>query len=171
MKSFFSTGLIVALLISTGCSSLNSAQKHELAEWEGENLKVEQKNEGLAAGLNVLPGVGDFYNGNVGLGVVNLLAWPLSILWAPVGGASGAQEVNYFMTKAHVERLSKKRQATINELQASAMTKQITSDEFYIATQKVNTMQLTEFEKKHTVFELVPRLGQEIGRVPTSNKK
>jgi outer membrane murein-binding lipoprotein Lpp len=172
MKKFFSNAIVIALLISTGCTSLNSAQKHELAEWEGEKLKVEHKNESLAAGLNVLPGIGDFYNGNVGLGIVNLLTWPASILWAPVGGATGAAEANYFMTKAHVDKLTKKRQATINELQAAAMTKQITNDEFYIASQKVNNMQLNDFSNKnYTVFELVPRLGQEMGRIPSSNQK
>jgi hypothetical protein len=171
MKKNLSTVIILSLLISTGCSSLNSAQKHELAEWESENLKVENKSEGLAAGLNVLPGIGDFYNGNIGLGVVNLLTWPASILWAPVGGASGAAEVNYYSTKAQVDKLSKKKQATINELQAAAMTNTITRDEFYIASEKVKNMDLSDFKKNHSISELVPRLGQEMGRVPSSKAK
>ena len=171
MKKKLSKVLVLLLLISTGCSSLNSAQKRELSEWESENLKVEDKNEGLAAGLNVLPGIGDFYNGNIGLGVVNLLAWPASILWAPVGGASGAAEVNYYSTKAEVDKLSKKKQATINELQSAAMTNTITRDEFYIASEKVKIMHLSDFKKNHTISEIVPRLGQEMGRVPSSKPK
>lgn len=161
--------VILSLLISTGCSSLNSAQKHELAEWNAENLKVEEKSEGLAAGLNVLPGVGDFYNGNIGLGVVNLLTWPISILWAPVGGASGAAEVNYYSTKAQVDKLSKKKQSTLNELQSAAMTRTITQEEFYFAAEKVKNMQLIDFKNDYSVSELVPRLG--MGRIPSGKNK
>jgi hypothetical protein len=171
MKNNLTTISILFLLISTGCSSLNSAQKHELAEWESDNLKVESKSEGLAAGLNVLPGIGDFYNGNVGLGIANLLAWPFSILWAPVGGATGAAEVNYYSTKAQVDKLSRKKQATINELQAAAMTNTITREEFYIASEKVKNMQLNDFRKDHSVSDFVPRLSQEIGRIPSSKSK
>lgn len=171
MKKNFTTLLVLSLFISTGCSSLNSSQKHELAEWESEDLKVETKSEGLAAGLNILPGVGDFYNGNIGLGVVNLLTWPVSILWAPVGGASGAAEVNYYSTKARVDKLSKKKQETINELQAAAMTNTISRDEFYIATEKVKNMELSDFKKSHPISEFVPRLGYEMGRVPSSKRK
>jgi len=156
------------MLISTGCSSLNSTQKRELAEWDSQNLKVEEKNEGLAAGLNVLPGIGDFYNGNIGLGVVNLLFWPASVLWAPVGGASGAAEANYYATKSQVDSLSKKRDSTLNDLQAAAMTKQITHDEFYIASQKIKTMNLIDFNKTYTVNDFVPRLNMELVRIPAS---
>ena len=163
--------LLLSFLFTTACSSLNSAQKHELTEWKGQNLKVEEKNESLAAGLNVLPGIGDFYNGNIGLGVVNLLTWPLSILWAPVGGASGAAEVNYYSTKSQVDQLTKNRQGVINELQSAAMTKQITSDEFYIASQRVNNMNLHDFKNNHSIIEFVPRLGQEFNRLPSSQEK
>ena len=44
MKKNFTTLLVLSLFISTGCSSLNSAQKHELAEQESDNLKIENKN-------------------------------------------------------------------------------------------------------------------------------
>jgi len=31
--------------------------------------------------LSILPGGGQFYNGQIGLGIVNFLFWPWSILW------------------------------------------------------------------------------------------
>lgn len=39
------------------------------------------------------------------MGVVNLLFWPLSILWDPVSGHSAAETINYHATKHHVGKL------------------------------------------------------------------
>lgn len=169
MKALLSFLSIAMILVSTSCSSLNSSQKRELADWDLKDLKVEEKSEGLAAGLNVLPGVGDFYNGNIGLGVVNLLFWPVSILWAPVGGASGAAEVNYYSTKNYVDTLETQRKNLELELQTALMTKQISNEEFFIASQKIKTMQLKEFKKSHTYMEFIPRLGD--SRIPSSLPK
>lgn len=168
MKKNLSIGLITAILLTTSCTSLHHAQRQELAEWEAESLKVEHKNAALAAGLNVLPGFGDFYNGNIGLGIVNLLFWPASVLWAPVGGATGAEEANYYVTKFQVDKLTKKRQSLLNDLQAASMTKQITNDEYFLASQKVNTMQLSTFKTDIRVTDLIPRMNIQMLRLPTS---
>ncbi|HXH31881.1 MAG TPA: hypothetical protein VNJ01_13815 [Bacteriovoracaceae bacterium] len=171
MKFLLTQVIILTVLASTGCTSLNSSQKRELSEWKGQDLKVEEKNEALAAGLNVLPGIGDFYNGNVGLGVVNLLFWPASVLWAPIGGATGAEEANYYVTKSHVDTLSKKQQTVLNDLQAAAITKQITEEEFFIASQKVKNMHLKDFKQGISVGDIVPRLINDTSRIPSSLKK
>ncbi len=39
--------------------------------------------------------------------MVNLLFWPLSILWDPVSGHDAAEMINYQATKAHVATLKK----------------------------------------------------------------
>lgn len=171
MKVFSTVILIFSLGVTTSCTSLNSTQSRELAEWKSQNLKVEEKNEALAAGLNVLPGIGDFYNGNIGLGVVNLLSWPVSVLWAPIGGASGAAETNYYSTKTHVENLTKKKQALITDLQSAAMMKQITSEEYYIATEKIKNMNLSEFKDGKSISDFVPKIYQDHTRIPSSMNK
>ena len=100
---------VAALLaLTTGCATgLNSAQESELASYRARNLAVEEKSPGLAAGLGLLPGGGSFYGRAYGFGVVNLLFWPLSILWDPVSGHDAAELINYQATKARVAALKK----------------------------------------------------------------
>lgn len=97
--------------------------------------------------MNILPGIGDFYNGNLGYGIGNLLLWPLSILWAPIGGVSGADEVNYFASKAYVEGLENKKKKLKNEGEVAFIGNQITKQEFLIAHKKIDAMSLAEFQK------------------------
>ncbi len=98
---------------------------------------------------------------------MNLLFWPASILWAPVGGATGAAEVNYYTTKANVEELEKSKQQVLAQLQAAFMTSQITKEEYFLATQKVQNMSLQDFKKKPTVTDIVP-MNPTMMRVPSS---
>lgn len=158
--------LICVLLLATlvSCSSLNSFQKSELREWQASNLEVQEKSSGTAAALNILPGIGDFYNGNIGLGVVNLLTWPASILWAPVGGATGADEVNYYSTKRQVDLYEKNKKITLSNVDEAFMLKKITEDERMIAMNKISAMQLNEFKTPMAVSSLIPL------RVPASTK-
>lgn len=161
MKRIFSL-LVLATLAS--CSSLNSHQKTELKEWQANNMEVQEKHPGTAAALNVLPGIGDFYNGNIGLGVVNLLTWPASILWAPVGGASGADEVNYYSTKGLVDKFEKNKKITQQNIDEALYMKVITSPEHMMASKKISTMDLKEFKLPFTVHDLFP------ARIPASKK-
>ncbi len=100
--------LTAATLIAlcAGCASgLNSTQESELAHYRATNLAVEEKSPGAAAGLGLLPGGGSFYGRAYGWGVVNLLMWPVSILWDPVSGYNAAESINYEATRAQVSRL------------------------------------------------------------------
>ena len=97
------------IALTTGCATgLNSAQESELASYRARNLAVEEKSPGLAAGLGLLPGGGSFYGRAYGFGVVNLLLWPISILWDPVSGHDAAEMLNYQATKAHLATLKKR---------------------------------------------------------------
>lgn len=105
--------IIVAVVVSfsTGCvSGLNSIQEREYAQFELEDTLVEEKSVGTAVALGFLPGGGSFYTRNYGTGVLNLLAWPLSILWDPISGSNGAKTLNYDITvwnnKREAEKLS-----------------------------------------------------------------
>jgi len=123
---------IIAVVLScslvTGCASgLNSVQSSEYKTWESKGLLVKDKDPGTAAALGILPGGGSFYTGNIGLGVVNLLLWPASILWDPVSGSNGAKSDNYFATKSVV---AKKQAAEISELDDKLRLKQINTAEY-----------------------------------------
>lgn len=103
LTPFILAGMILA---STGCASgLNSYQKSELRHYEAAGLAVEEKSPALGTALGLLPGGGSFYGREYGFGVVNLLFWPLSILWDPVSGHSAAETINYHATKQHVSKL------------------------------------------------------------------
>ena len=47
--------------------------------------------------------VRSFYTGEIGLGIVNLAAWPYSILWDPISGADAAKKINFYATVAEME--------------------------------------------------------------------
>ncbi len=102
-----SVGLLIVIVtsFSTGCASLNSMQRSEYQSMKLAGLAVEEKNPVLATALGVLPGGGSFYTRQWGLGVADFLLWPTSILWDPFAGHSGAEVINYDITKAHLKQV------------------------------------------------------------------
>lgn len=122
-------------MLFTGCASgLNSVQTSEYKTWEAKGLLVKDKDPGTAAALGILPGGGSFYTGNIGLGIVNLLMWPASILWDPISGSNGAKSDNYFATKTVV---AKKQTAEISELDDKLRLKQINTEEYVMAKRNI----------------------------------
>lgn len=110
--------LFLASLIGTTCgcaSGLNSYQKSEMQHFEASGLAVEEKSTGAGTALGLLPGGGSFYGREYGYGVVNLLFWPLSILWDPVSGYNAAQTINYHATKQHVRELQNREMNSLDE--------------------------------------------------------
>lgn len=108
MKNFIST--IILLLSLSACTHLNAYERDRLQSLRGRGITVdtpqtqwERPASPAAAGaLNLLPGGGNFYlaSGNAGdsnhytYGFLNLITWPLSILWAVPEGAVDAQTIN-----------------------------------------------------------------------------
>ena len=76
-------------------------------------MYVEQKSVGTAAALGILPGGGSFYTENYGVGVANLLFWPISVLWDPVSGYWVAQSINFYATKQKVDSEKRNKLQTI----------------------------------------------------------
>ncbi|WP_181111316.1 hypothetical protein [Pseudomonas japonica] len=136
MSKFYLWAAVPLLGMLAGCATpLNSAQKAELDHYRAENLVVEEKNPGLAAGLGLLPGGGSFYARSYGFGVVNLLFWPLSVLWDPVSGYDGAEAINYQATRAHVRAL---RQADMNRLDNQLAGEEIDLKRYTLEKRKVD---------------------------------
>lgn len=113
-KILMTTSIIGASILYTGCASkINSSQENELKSYEAKGLYVEEKSVGAAAALGILPGGGSFYTENYGVGVANLLFWPISVLWDPVSGYWGAQSINYYATKQKVDSEKRNKLQTI----------------------------------------------------------
>lgn len=119
---------LLVLILVNGCATpINSAQKQELRDYEAEGIAVEEKNPGAAAALGILPGGGSFYTRNYGIGVVNLLFWPASILWDPVSGYQGAQSINYYASKHNAETI---REEKLGELEDDYELEEISRTEY-----------------------------------------
>lgn len=67
-------------------------------------------NTAVAAAFSILPGGGQFYNGQIGLGIVNMLFWPLSYLWAIPSAIKDASVIcmiknaEYYRRKKQLEK-------------------------------------------------------------------
>lgn len=103
MKKYF---LLPLLLISISCTHLNKSEKEDLRELKSYGIRESDEEPvakpGLAGALNLLPGFGNFYlaSGNGGesahylYGTLNLLTWPLSILWGIPEAVIDANTIN-----------------------------------------------------------------------------
>lgn len=132
-RLILAAGLAVAC---TGCATgLNSHQKAELRQYEARGQAVQEKNPGTGAALGLLPGGGSFYGREYGLGVVNLLFWPLSILWDPVSGHDAAEAINYHATKEHVRA---EREKELNALDSNLQTGQIDVTQYTLEKRKID---------------------------------
>ncbi|MCK0537605.1 hypothetical protein [Alcanivorax quisquiliarum] len=94
----------VAVAWLSGCTTLHRSDEIRLRELRAVGIsetEVQVKHPGVAAGLNLLPGFGNFYLGagtNEGsqwaYGFLNLLFWPVSIVWAAPAAAIDAGTIN-----------------------------------------------------------------------------
>ncbi|MDP2903374.1 MAG: hypothetical protein Q8N96_09755 [Methylovulum sp.] len=118
-----------------GCASgLNSMQQQDLLGYEAKGLSVQEKSTSTATALGFLPGGGSFYTRNYGFGVINLLLWPYSVLWDPVSGYNGTQEINFHATLANVSKL---KDAEFAELESQLMTQQIDNNQYLFRKHEV----------------------------------
>ncbi|HEY0913935.1 MAG TPA: hypothetical protein VGE22_03600 [Solimonas sp.] len=129
------TGAVGMGVILSGCaSSLNSMQKSELRGYEAKGLAVEEKAPGAGAALGILPGGGSFYVREYGYGIVNLLFWPLSILWDPVSGYQGSMALNYHATRASVSKAMNKE---LQVLEDQLALKQIDTEQYIMRKREI----------------------------------
>lgn len=119
--------ILVASSLSTGCASLNSMQRSEYHSMKASGVAVEEKKPALGAVLGVLPGGGAFYTHQWGLGVVDLLLWPTSVLWDPVAGYTGSEVINYDVSRSHIKQKKKHEMA---ELERQLEDNQINQAQF-----------------------------------------
>jgi hypothetical protein len=98
MREMFALGM----LILTGCQSLAPWQQAGLQNIRRAGLPEWSPKSPAAAGvLNILPGIGDGYNGEWGAFICNFLFWPLSIVWGIPEAAVTASNINKQETWAY----------------------------------------------------------------------
>jgi hypothetical protein len=91
--------VLVVLLISANSTKAQSygAAIQEKKYREALRLGCEdfkRKNESTAIVLGILPGGGSFYTGEIGLGIADLLLWPISPIWDMPLAVKKAREIN-----------------------------------------------------------------------------
>ena len=127
--------LALAVLITSGCAGgLNSIQEREYKAFENEGVLIEEKSPMVGAVLGILPGFGSFYAREPGYGIVNLLFWPISVLWDPVSGYSGSKSINYDTTKSYLRKEKNKELVALEDLLVS---KQIDSTKYLLEKRKI----------------------------------
>jgi len=108
---------IIILLLLTGCATLSRGDKatlNELRSYGIPQTEVQLKHPALAGALNILPGFGNFYlaygtteSDQWLFGFLNLLAWPISVIWGVPQAVIDANTINkketvYYYTYDHI---------------------------------------------------------------------
>ncbi len=136
MRKVMQLGVLSLALTLGGCASgLNSQQERQYSTWEQEGVLIEEKSPGTGAALGLLPGGGSFYARETGLGVVNLLLWPISIFWDPVSGHNGAKAINYDLTQHH---LKKEKLKAMNQLNDRLMLGELDQQQFVMEKRRID---------------------------------
>jgi len=141
MSRYQSVLLLCAVVFIGGCASgLSSIEKRQYMAYEREGVLIKEKNPTTGAVLGLLPGIGSFYAREPALGVVNLLFWPISILWDPISGYQGSKSINYSAT---VYQRKQQKDKALDELADNLAVGHINSKQ-YIAKKR-------DIERKYDV--------------------
>jgi len=127
MQAAKSIVILFVFSILIGCTTLTSVQKNEYNMMENDGVLIKEKDPTTGAWFGLLPGGGSFYGREPAMGVVDLLLWPLSILWDPVIGHETSMKVNYDIT---VSSMQKNKQKELSELENQKDLGKITNVEY-----------------------------------------
>lgn len=164
---FFVTILLVLSVF--GCASTTRYQDQDLGRWEKDNLLEEEKSPTAATVLGFLPGFGSFYTGQIGMGFLSLLTWPLSILWDPVSGYRGARVANWEATQEKLDKLENNRRIAYNKLDVMHERKEVSEDDYNNYRKVLTAMPLGAFAKETEVVAKINQLYlQNAPKVPGS---
>ena len=98
-----------AVVLICGCTHLTRQEQNDLQKLKVQGISTERSgdfaspaNPGAAGALNILPGIGNFYlaSGNGAdsshwlYGLLNLLTWPISIVWGVPEAVIDANRIN-----------------------------------------------------------------------------
>ncbi len=133
---------ILAALQVVGCISMSRSDQMALRQLKSYGIgETEQgtKHPAVAAGLNLLPGIGNFYLA-VGtehptqwtIGFINLLFWPCSVVWGIPQGAIDANTINKMETVYYYKHdLQGKREFATLRAQAEALDAELAAATYH----------------------------------------
>lgn len=105
--------LALALVLSSGCVHLTQGQVNLYREMLAAGEPVSgYPNMAVSGVLSLLPGGGQFYNGQIGLGILNMIFWPLSYFWAIPSAILDAKAIRVYR---NVERWKAKKERKVLE--------------------------------------------------------
>lgn len=99
----------VIILSTAACGNphygLAKHQVRNLRDWEaaGQPLVIEKKPQ-TATVLAFFFGLGSFHTNDIAQGILDLILWPISILWEPWIAPAAANKINYEATQQAWER-------------------------------------------------------------------
>lgn len=152
---------LLVLLVCSSCASLNNRQEKDLRSWEQDGVAIQEKDPTTGAWLGILPGVGSFYTGQIGLGIVDLLTWPLSVCWDPAAGYQGAKVRNWEASSVYVEKLEKNRKVALDKLEDLHDRNSITEVDYNQMRRQISNANLKDFEKDYDLESKVRRPASE----------
>ena len=124
----------LAFLVIQGCATMSQDQQTQYTLMEKNGVLVEEKSPTTGAWLGLLPGGGAFYGRSPWVGVVDLLLWPISVVWDPIVGYERAKMVNYDVTTAN---LAREKDKELNTLDNQLRLKQIDEQEYVIRKREI----------------------------------
>jgi hypothetical protein len=123
---------LLAIGVVVGCTTLTSQQKTQYDLMQKDGVLIQEKTPSTGAWFGLLPGGGSFYGRQPAVGVLDLLLWPLSVLWDPVVGYETSKKVNYDLT---VGSLQREKEKALSELENQKDLKNI-DDVTYVARKR-----------------------------------
>ncbi len=96
MRRSVALAACAAIVVGAGaCRGLEPWQEAEYQNIKAAGLPpIEPKSPAAAGALNILPGIGDAYNGVWGAFACNLLLWPISVVWGIPEAVATAENIN-----------------------------------------------------------------------------
>jgi hypothetical protein len=134
MKSVL-VAVLLGLLLAGCASGPTDRESYLMSQYQVKGFVVKKKNPVVSAAFGLLPGGGSFYTGYPGFGILNLILWPVSILWDPVSGYNGAKMQNYKATYAGVKY---QRQQAENGLKLELASGKLSKEDFLIKQNDLN---------------------------------
>lgn len=103
--------LLAAVCLTSGCVHLTQEQIDLYEEMVAAGEPVSgYPNMFVSGALSILPGGGQFYNGQIGLGIVDLMFWPLSYFWAIPSAILDAKAIRIYRNAERWRAIKKQRE-------------------------------------------------------------
>lgn len=155
--------LLILMTFIAACTSLNPSEQQVAMRLKSVGIQEDEmgtKDPSKAGALNILPGIGNFYLGQTGVGVANLLFWPYSILWGIPQATSDAKIINIKETVAYYtfNPEGRKKLAKLEGIEDYTINKEVSSNKDQTIEElkaEIERMKLKDELKKEMQLEML----------------